>query len=184
MAKKRSSKLQAARRDKLLVKFTRPFEDGSVNGYVLDVGPRFFLVGLLGDGMRFDGFGCFRLSDVRKLEVPHPYAVFAQAAMKKLGERRPRKPRLNLASLEELLLSANRTFPLVSIHREHVDPDVCQIGRVVEVHKGRISLLEINPDASWDEEPTQYRLSEITCVDFGGEYKDALHLVAGGPPSG
>ena len=45
-------------------------------------------------------------------------------------------------------------------------------------------LLEINPDASWDAEPREYRLRDITRVDFGGDYEDALHLVGGWPDAG
>src|SRR5262245_54591984 len=131
MADAPSTKLAAALRDKTLVKFTRPFEGGSVNGYVLDIGPRWFLLALVRDGIRFDGFQCFRLSDVRKLQVPHPYAAFTEAALKKRGERLPKKLRVTVASIEELLLSANRLFPLVVIHREKVDPDICEIGRIV-----------------------------------------------------
>jgi hypothetical protein len=177
VAQARSSKLAAALHSKTLVKFTRPFEDGSVNGYVLDIGPRWFLVAILGDGIRFNGFQCFRLSDVRELQVPHPYAAFAEAALRKKSERLPKKPRVSVRNVEELLLSANRAFPLVTIHRERVDPGVCEIGRVVHVGARQLSLLEINPDASWDAEPKQYRLSDITRVGFAGEYEEALHLV-------
>jgi hypothetical protein len=180
----RSTKLAAALRDKTLVKFTRPFEDGSVNGYILAIGPRWFLLALVGDGIRFNGFQCFRLSDVRELQVPHAYAAFAEAALKKRGERLPKKPRVSVAGIEELLLSANRAFPLVTIHREKVDPDICEIGRVVQVKDGRVSLLEINPDATWDAEPKQYRLRDITRVDFGGEYEEALQLVGGHAAAG
>src|SRR5262245_51377382 len=116
MADARSTKLAAALGDKTLVKFTRPFEHGSVNGYVLDVGPRWFLLALVGDGIRFNGFQCFRLSDVRNLQLPHPYATFTESALKKRGERLPKKLRVNVASIEELLLSANLLFPLVAIH--------------------------------------------------------------------
>ena len=181
MADARSTKLAAALRDKTLVKFARPraYRDGSVNGYVLDVGPRWFLLALVGEGIRFNGFQCFPLSDVRELQVPHPYAAFAEAALKKRRERLPRKPRVRLDGLDALLVSAGRAFPLVTIHREKVDPDYCEIGRVVHVNGGRLSLLEINPDATWDAEPKQYRLRDITRVDFGGEYEEALHLVGG-----
>ena len=86
-----------------------------------------------------------------------------------------------MASTEDLLLSAGRSFPLVTIHREQVDPDVCWIGQVKRVERGRVSLLEINPDASWDAEPKDYRVSEITRVSFGGDYESALHLVGGDP---
>jgi hypothetical protein len=67
----------------------------------------------------------------------------------------------------------------VTIHREKVDPDVCAIGRVVEVKDGRVSLLEINPDATWNAKPKDYQLRDITRVDFGGEYEEALQLVGG-----
>ena len=76
----------------MLVKFTRPFEAGSVNGYVLGIGPRFFLLALIDDYIRFNGFECFRTSDVRHLEVPHKHVRFAEAALKKRGERMPMKP--------------------------------------------------------------------------------------------
>jgi hypothetical protein len=93
----------------------------------------------------------------------------------------PRKPRLKLASLGALLWSANRAFPLVTIHREKVDPDVCHIGRITALKNNRVSLLEIGPDALWDKEISDYSLKEITRVDFGGDYEKALHLVGGAP---
>ena len=176
------SQLALARDQRLLVKFTRPFEEGSVNGYVLEIGPRFFMVAVVDDRIRFNGFNCFRVADVRELRVPHKYAAFAEAALRRRGERAPKKPPVSVASLEELLLSADHAFPLVTIHREEVSPDVCDIGRVVKIEKGRLSLLSLGPDARWDQNPTEYRLSQITRVDFGCEYEAALHLVGGDPP--
>jgi hypothetical protein len=180
MPQKRSQ-LASALRDKVMVRFTRPFERGSVNGYVVEIGPEFFVVALVTDGIRFNGFQCFRVSDVRQLQVPAKYAAFAEAALKKRGERIPKKPHVVVSSLSKVLLTANRLFPLITIHRERVDPDVCQIGRVVDLRNGRVSLLEIGPDAGWDDKPETYRLSEITRVDFGGDYEEALHLVGGLP---
>ncbi|HEV8180776.1 MAG TPA: hypothetical protein VGQ61_00310 [Candidatus Angelobacter sp.] len=172
--------LQRALHARQLVKFTRPFEDGSVNGYVLAIGPEFFLLALV-DDVRFNGFQCLRISDVRGLQAPAKYAAFIEAALKVRGERMPRKPRLKLASLGALLWSANRAFPLVTIHREKVDPDVCHIGRITALKNNRVSLLEIGPDALWDKEISDYSLKEITRVDFGGDYEKALHLVGGAP---
>ena len=84
----------------MLVQFTRPFEGGSVNGHVLDIGSRFFLLALVEDGCRFNGFQCLRLSDVRELEVPQKYGDFVQAALKKCGQRMPRKPRVSVANIQ------------------------------------------------------------------------------------
>jgi hypothetical protein len=172
--------LQRAMRTRQLVKFTRPFEDGYVYGFVLAIGPQFFLLALV-DDVRFNGFQCLRISDVRGLQVPAKYAAFVLAALKMRGERMPRRPRVKLGSLEQLLWSANRAFPLVTIHREKADPDVCHIGRVSILQKGHVSLLEIGPDAVWDRVLSEYRLKEITRVDFGGDYEGALRLVGGAP---
>jgi len=94
---------------------------------------------------------------------------------------KPKKPRVSVANIEELLLTAGRAFPLVAIHREQIDPSVCWIGRILGVGQGRVSLLEIDAGAVWDDKPNIYRLNEITRVNFGGDYENALHLVAGDP---
>jgi hypothetical protein len=86
-----------------------------------------------------------------------------------------------VGSIEELLLSAGRAFPLVTIHRERIDPEVCFIGSVQGIDRGRLSLLEIGPDANWEDSPEEYRVAEITCVNFGGDYENALHLAGGDP---
>jgi len=148
---------------------------------VLALGPEFLMVALIGDGIQFNGYTCMRLRDVRKLQVPCKYAPFYEATFKKRRHTVLRKPRVNLSGLSNLLLTASQAFPLVTIHREKVDPDVCQIGRVVGLAKGNLSLLEIGPDAVWDDEPETYKMREITRVDFGGDYEDALHLVGGRP---
>jgi hypothetical protein len=180
MATAHSQRLREISRERVFARFSRRFEELPVRGYVLDVGPKFFLLALVSDRIWFDGFECFRISDIRRLK-PDPYATFAETALKKRGEKRAKRPRVRLGSIEEIVLSAGRAFPLVAIHREQVDPDVCWIGRVMGVDRGRVSLLEINPDASWDREPKKYRLNEITRVNFGGDYEDALHLVGGEP---
>jgi hypothetical protein len=176
------SQLVDAMHGRLLIRFSRRFENSTIRGYVLDIGPDFFLLALLSDRIWFDGFECFRIRDIRNVK-PDPYLSFAEAALRKRRERRPRKPRISVANLETLLRSSGRLFPLVTIHREQVGPDVCWIGSIVAVASGQVSLLEINPDASWDDTPTKYPLRQITRVNFGGDYENALHLVGGNPPA-
>lgn len=37
-------------------------------------------------------------------------------------------------------------------------------------------------DSGWlNNEPTQHRLRDVTRVDFGRDYADALHLIGGQP---
>lgn len=164
------------------MRFARSFARGHASGYILDVGPKFFLLALISDDIWFNGFQCFRIRDVVNLQRD-PYARFVESALRKRRERTPRKPNVSLASIEELLISANRHFPLVTIHREQIDPDVCWIGKVQDVGRGRVSLLGITPNAAWEDSPDRFHLNEITRVDFGGDYEAALHLVGGNPPT-
>jgi hypothetical protein len=180
-AEKHRSQLARARRDGLLVKFRRPFERGRIEGYVLDIGPQFFLLALISDEICLNGFLCLRVRDVRNLQAPAKYAAFVEAALKKRGLQIPQNPGVSVSSLPELLLSANEAFPLLTIHRESVDPDVCHIGRLAGLRGGRVALLEIGPDAAWDAKPEEYSLNQITRIDFGGGYEEALHLVGGSP---
>ena len=180
MRKAPSSRLGEFVRNRHLVRFNRRFEEHTVRGYVLDVGPEFFLLALVSDRIWFDGFECFRIADVSQLRVD-PYEQFAKNALKKRGEKWRGKPRVSLKNVHDLLLTAGRAFPLVTIHREEIDPDVCWVGRVLEVTPEVVRLLEIGPDAGWETKPEEYRLKEITHVNFGGDYEDALYLVAGEP---
>jgi hypothetical protein len=176
---KKKSQLALARRKKLLVRFASALDRGTVNGYVLDIGPQFVLIALVSDGLRSNGFQCYRLADIRNLQVPDKFARFHEAVLKKRGIRFPKQPRVDVSSLEKLLRTANRAFPLLTIHRERADAGACWIGRVVGLGGGRVMLLEIGPDACWDNQLETYRLSEITRVDFGGDYENALQLIGG-----
>lgn len=173
--------LQAFMRRKRMVRFERPFESHSTTGYVLGVGADLFLLVHIDHSIRFDGFHVYRNRDVRRLRA-EPNADFKRTALRRRRDRRPVKPRLRLDGFREILRSAGRHFPLVTIHRERVDPDVCHIGAVVDVGERRVVLREIRPDGTWCHEPDDYALREITRVDFGGAYEDALHIVGGRPP--
>ena len=178
----RASQLAKALHARTLVRFSRRFEESIIHGYILDIGPRFFLLVLVSDGVWFNGFECFRISDISNLK-PDPYATFIEAALKR-RERKPKKPPVDISSIHKLMRSASRSFPLVTIHREKIEPDVCHIGRVVDIDNSRVSLLEIDPHAVWGTTPRTFKLSEITRVNFGGDYEDALHVIGGDPTLG
>jgi hypothetical protein len=110
---------------------------------------------------------------------PDPYAKFAEAALRQRGLRRPKTPKVKLDSIEDIHVTAGEAFPLIAIHSETKDPDTCWIGRVLAVSKSQIALLEINPGATWESEPTVHSLRSITRVGFGGDYENALFLVGG-----
>ena len=175
-----SELLKSAMKDETLIRFSSRFEDNFVKGYVLAVGEKFFVLALVSDRIRFDGYECFRVADIRDPR-PDPCASFVEAALKARNENKPRCP-IEVANIETLLTSATGEYPIIAIHQEAIDPDVCWIGRVLSVKSGVVSFLAMRPDASWEEDATDYNLRDITRVNFDGDYERALHLVGGDPP--
>ena len=174
----RVGQLQAALVGGELVRLTRKFEDARIRGYVLAVGRAYFLLALVNDRVWFDGFECFRIKDLNSIEVD-PYRIFAEAALRKRGAQFPKPPELNMDTTRTILESAGTLFPLITIHREEADPEVCHIGKVVATNRTQVALLELGPDAAWDKTAIAYSLREITRINFGGGYEEALFLVGG-----
>ncbi|MGD0096141.1 MAG: hypothetical protein ABSB60_06575 [Terracidiphilus sp.] len=176
-----NTKLNEADSNAIVLRFSNPYDEGWTHGYVLDIGPQFFLFGLIDDNIKFNGFQCPLISDLRKVKVPDPHEDFIVAALRKRREIIVKKPDIDLSNLPTLLKSANALFPLVSILRERIKPDECVIGRVLDISEKSFLLHTIDPHAGWEEKPTRFRLSHITRVDFGGGYEEARHLVGGNP---
>jgi hypothetical protein len=173
--------LEAARREGVVVEFERRFGAGKFRGLVLDVTDRWFLLANLNDAIRPEGLSCLRLADVRKLSVPAKNADFYLAAMKRRDDHWPSNPGTDLRNVEHMLKSAQQHSPLVTVHIEREIREACYIGRVLATTAETLSLLEITPQAEWDREPTEFRLRDITRIDVGGAYEEALYLVGGNP---
>lgn len=174
------AELVGARDSQTLVRVRRSVERGWVNGYVTSVGPEWFVMCVVADLIVFNGFQAFRFKEVESVEVPAPYTGFVERALRLRGEARPEDPAIDLTDIATVLTSASGAFPLISIHQEVADPEVCFIGSVEEIARGTLVLKTISPDAAWNDERERFPLRDITRVDFGGLYEEALRLAAGG----
>src|SRR6266702_4686887 len=172
-------KLLTARQKKLIIQFSRPFEPGTFSGYVIDVGPAFFLLAALNDGFEFEHYTCLRLADVRGLECPAKHTQFYSKVRQVRGDEMPAKIKINLADAASILDSVRNS--LVTIHREKVEPDICNIGYMLYRDKAIVELLEIDSDAQWESKPTYFRINQITRIDLPGPYERALLSVGGEP---
>jgi hypothetical protein len=169
--------LTNAMRDRTLMRFHRRFEDGWVKGYVVGIGPVFLMLAEVSDHVRFNGFGCYRLADLKNLQ-PAPYPEFVEAALEKLGETQPETPAVALNSIDDIVTTAGNLFPIIAAYTE----TDAHIGAVVSLEGGVVWMRDIGPDAIWDAQPVARRLEDLTRIDFGGAYETALALVGGPPP--
>ncbi|MCP4493063.1 MAG: hypothetical protein GY820_38060 [Gammaproteobacteria bacterium] len=158
-------------------------EPGHFTGYVVDATDELLLFLVVSDLILFNGFSILRVCDLTSIEVPAPNFKFVEKALRIRDEEIEKAPPIDLSSITAVLESSSKVYPLVTIHWEKIDPDVCFIGHVVNVGDARLSMFDIAPGAEWDNEPTERAVLDITRIDFGGKYEDALFQVGGDPPN-
>lgn len=177
-----SSELNKAMSDNTLVQIARGEFEATCpefDGYVLACSDSLVCLAILDDRIRFNGIEIFYIEQITQLDAPTPHATFFETAVRLRGDSTPVLPPLNLSSIKSVLESLAKNAPLVVIHRENQDPDICEIGQIAALDSDTFQLREIDPDADWADETTEFRYADISRVGFGGEYEAALALVAG-----
>jgi len=154
-------------------------EEGWADGYLVGIGPEFFAVHLVDKGVWLDGFTAVRYDDVSSLESPAPYAAFIDRVFQLRGLEPATSAPADLSSVSALVRTAGAAYSVVTLHFELVDPEVCYIGKVLSVDDESVAIRPIGPDGEWDVDEEAYPLCDLTRVDFGGSYEEALVLCGG-----
>ncbi len=145
-------------------------------GYVIGANEAFLMLNYLCMDMVLNGYSVFPTEDITAYRVYDDDDGFASKALRARKQSPRTQPRIELTDFPSLFESANRVFPLITIHRERMDDSVCFIGRVEKLTDRTVTLKEIDPAAKW-ERTRRYRFADITRIDFGGPYESALWLV-------
>ncbi len=172
--------LRSLARARTLVRVHRAaLEEGHADGRIVGCSAKLVALAILDEGIRPNGFKVFRRADISQLEAPAPYADFKREALRLRKDKLPPIPKLDLSSWSSVVSTAARRFPLVPLHMERKDPDVCYIGKPVQLNARRGTFVTISPAAQWDpDDPLVLAWADVTRVDFGGAYEEALALVA------
>jgi hypothetical protein len=155
----------------------KPIDPDPLRGFFLEQSERLILINVLNeDVVDLNGYCVIRKSDVRQLKIPREDSFVVRAL--KLKRVTPQiRHGISLGSWPDLLHSASSIFPLITIHREIYDRDVCLIGRPILMGNHSFQLKEIDTKARWSRS-RRYKFSDLTKVDFGGGYEDALVRVS------
>lgn len=174
--------LKISLKTRALVRVSRSIEPGHVDARVAAISARLVALAVVSDDIHPNGFEIYRLADVAKVKAA-PYTAFITRALAARGEKLPRLGRVSLGSFRSVVADAAKRFALVTVYREHLYPDECLIGRPQRLTATSMSFLTIDPTAEWDlAHPDTIRWRDVTRVDFGGAYEEALALVGGRPP--
>jgi hypothetical protein len=68
------------------------------------------------------------------------------------------------------LLTAQKLFPLLTIHREAISNEVCYIGKLVAINEKTFTMYDIDPDANWDR-VYRRKMSDLTKLILGAVMK-------------
>ena len=179
-------RLTAAANSQELVQITRSIRRADrLEGFALDIGRGWLLLHRASHDMFLDGYVAIRVGDVKKVTPWGGTDGFPARALEHFGETpRALASALDLKSTRTLLPAVAAVTPLVTIHIEGKDPTVCYVGKAIGASPKALWLLEISPGAKWETEPTKWPFRDITRVEFGGRYEQALHAVGGDPPPG
>ncbi len=147
--------------------------DGWTDGFVVDANEEMVLLQLVDDSVRLNGYQILFLEDISDFAHPAPFNDFQKKVLSLRGEEVV-DPEVELDDLAVLLIDISEEFGLVTLHREEIEPDSCEIGRVVRADAVTYELEEIGSDARWFDETFEYDLYDITRIEFGGAYEEAL----------
>jgi len=175
------SQLVAAKRRRRPVRLHRAgldYRRGYSQGYVTDLSLLFVVLQEVSPEIMLDGYRVLRIADITDADVAYRSRPFVEKALALRGQVPCPLTGIDLSSVATVLLSANTLFPLVMIHRERIYRDSCWIGQVSSLTTKTVTLRKIDTTAAWYGE-TRYRLRDITRIEFGGRYEEALALVAG-----
>ena len=178
-------KLRRAMVDHTLVRIERSIARADVlDGYVVGVGDQWFLLHWLDQRIHLDGFVALRIEDVRRID-PARAGAFKREALELHGDWPPTMP-IDRAALDDtraLVLALGASFPLLSLFPEIDDPNRCFIGTALHMKKRSVWMRCLSPEAEWIDEPWRWKLDDITRIEAGDGYSQALHDVAGPAPT-
>ncbi|TDO98883.1 hypothetical protein [Marinomonas balearica] len=170
--------LEKARTRKNVVRIFREDLDGPDNwtdGFVVDANEEMVLLQLVDDGVHLNGYQILFLEDISDFVHPAPFNDFQKRVLE-LRDEEIEDPEVDLDDLAVLLVDISEEFGLVTLHREEVEADSCEIGRVIRADAVSFELEEIGSDARWFDETFEYDLYDITRIEFGSSYEEALIL--------
>jgi hypothetical protein len=154
----------------------RPVTKELTTGYLVGLSDQCLVLHLITDDYLLNGYAAFPLTGIKRYRVVTKWNRIMARAMAARKLSPVSQPRIELTDMPSLLKSANKLFPLVTIHRERIADDACWIGKVGKMTEKTFELHEIDPGAKFYV-TRRYRFADVTLVAFGGEYEKALWRV-------
>jgi hypothetical protein len=168
-AKKVHKRLRKAQANGSLINLRRRFESWRTEGFVVASSENWVLIHQVYDACLI-GWVAFRLDGITKVWEDKTCTA---KGLKKRGVFPISPPEVETSDSVAILGTVHRRFPLVNVHTEDLYASSCWIGRVDELSRKKVNLVIISPQAKWNSQDN-YRIKDITRIEFGGNYESLL----------
>lgn len=151
---------------------------GSTTGFIVDFSEPLVLFHTLDtDTFQLNGYTMIRKEDITKYRVFGKTEYWQVRAVRYFHLKPMRPTGVSVTSLPALLKSVTEHYPLITLHPERTNPDVCFLGQLVSTTERTFTIEDLNSNGEWSG-PRRMRFSDVTRVDFGDGYAGALAATA------
>ena len=156
----------------------RGIDPHKMSGFAIDFSDTLILLHQFDwDCFRLNGYTVIRDGDITRYRFLGRRGTWQSRALRHFRITPTRPGAISVASWRELIATVSRRYPLLTIHREGINPDVCYIGTVAALTERAATIKTLDCTGHWAGR-RRFRLVHITRVDFGGRYEQALALTA------
>jgi hypothetical protein len=160
---------QVKRRQKKLCK---------ISGFVVDVSESLILLQRFDwDAFQLNGYSVIRSNDIASYRFFDKKKHWQFRAIQRLKLKLKAPAGISVSSFSDLLESTAKGFPLLTIHRDKINAKVCYIGKLKTVSHKTFTIEDLNCNAEWTGS-RRFKFCDVTLVDFGGGYENALAAAA------
>jgi len=147
-------------------------------GFVVDFSDELLLFHALEEStFRLNGYIALRDEDISGYRVFDKPKFWLFRAVQHFQLKPVSPTGVSVTSLPDLLRSAARHYPLLTLRPELKKPNVAYIGPLVSMTERTLTIDDLNADCEWTG-LRRMKLCDITRVDFGGGYEEALTATA------
>ncbi len=149
------------------------FELDMTDGLVVAVTDDWVVLHELAFGVHLDGLTALRLRDVSRVWFRDDDA-YHRRALAGLGAEVATYEVEADVDARGLLARAQAEGRLVAVHLEVLRDEPMTLGRLLELRRKRFVIHYLGRDGEWAREPERWRYRDVTRVEVGGRYLEAL----------
>ena len=160
---------------------------GSLVGFVVCSSNQWVIVHRVDpDVWILDGYVAVRIKDLKSIRDwrYRKNSDYPLQVLRHFGIDKPIRPEgLDPSTAQSVIRSALGLFELVGIQEERGDPECAWYGVPIHFGRNKLRLLNINSIGVWKKGSTSHEISEITWIEFGTRYAEALAAIGRTPPT-